>query len=409
MSVASLERPVIRPLVDFPVDPGLDELPKLFAADWVWGEYQSRYGEQECAPQTLRFRQFSHSSGRVAMASYLMEYGRETYLPSEHLTVKTERGVGTELYRYPEDDRLPALADVADPEMAVRLVNRHVLAMRPRRVRVQLIRYRPRSRAVFRHSAGRVKLYARVVRPHVVARVLAANELMVDSGFVVPRMVGCWEEGGVLWFSEVPGKNMRRQVVKGRVPDIGPMLQGLETIWSKPMVPCKGQAFDLSRAYRTARRMFRSKTEQEDEARRELDRSIEVLDPFVRSWRPTHIAHNDFYDDQMIELPDGRIAMVDFEEVGPGDPLLDVGNCLGHLKWASKFGRGRKNASEEFYEVLKSEALRRFGWDAEELALREAVCLFRTCTNVIRRPRLEWRRNLIDGLSLVNETLSQSV
>ena len=397
--------PVIRPQVDFPADPELVELPNLFDAGWIWGRFQSEFGEQEHSPKTIRFRQFVHSTGRVAMASYLLNYGREAYLPSEHLTIKTERGVGTDLYRYPEDDRLPALADVADPDRAVRLVNQYVLAMRPRRVRVQLVRYRPRSRAVFRYSVGRVRLYARVVRPRVVGGMLEAHGLIGRSEFVVPRLVGCWEEGGVLWLSEIPGKNLRGQILRGRMPETGPLLEGLESLWDQPMTDEAGQPFDLYRAYRTARRTFRNKIGEDDVARREYVRAIEVLDPFVRSWRPTHIAHNDFYDDQMIEMRDGRIALVDFEEAGPGDPMLDVGNCLGHLKWAGKFGRSRRNASGRFYEVLKSDALGRFGWDADELALREAVCLFRTCTNVIRRPKAEWRRNLVEGLSLVNETL----
>ena len=35
----------------------------------------------------------------------------------------------------------------------------------------------------------------------------------------------------------------------------------------------------------------------------------------------------------------------------------------------------------------------------------QAVCLFRICTNTIRRPQGDWRSRLEAGLSLVNETL----
>ena len=88
------------------------------------------------------------------------------------------------------------------------------------------------------------------------------------------------------------------------------------------------------------------------------------------------------YDDQMLRLPDGRIALVDFEEAGPGDPMLDVGNCLAHLKWADHFNRRRKkNASGKFNNEFKSAALERFQWNLGDLAMREAVCLFRICTN----------------------------
>ena len=406
MAIASAVSPTIRPQIAFPTDPALHDLVNLFDAEWIWDQYRDRFGHQDWTPEVLRLRQFSHSAGRIALASYLLEYDRETFLPSQHLTIKTERGRGTEFFRYPEDDRLPALADVAEPDTALSLVNEHVLAMRARRIRVQLIRYRFRSRAVFWHSVDRIRLYARVVRPRVVERMTAAHGLVGDSRFVVPRLTGSWTDGGVLWFSEIPGKNLRQQILKGRMPDTEPLLDGLESLWAKPVVSGNGEPFNLTGAYRTARRTFMNKAGDFEPATRQLTSAIEALDPFVRSWRPTHIAHNDFYDDQMLELPDGRIALVDFEEAGPGDPMLDVGNCLGHLKWSARLSRRRKrNASGSFYKALRSDALERFQWDPKELALREAVCLFRTCTNVIRHPSTDWRQRLVEGLSLVNETL----
>ena len=130
------------------------------------------------------------------------------------------------------------------------------------------------------------------------------------------------------------------------------------------------------------------------------------MEPFAQSWRPTHIAHNDFYDDQMLILPDGRVALVDLEEAGPGDPMLDVGNFLAHLRWGAHFGREKEAESRGAYRVVfRQAALKRFGWDERELALREAVCLFRICTNAIRHPQPDWRRRLKEGLTMVNEIL----
>ena len=40
------------------------------------------------------------------------------------------------------------------------------------------------------------------------------------------------------------------------------------------------------------------------------------------------------YDDQLILTPERELALVDYEEVGPGDPMLDVGNFLAHLSWS---------------------------------------------------------------------------
>ena len=52
---------------------------------------------------------------------------------------------------------------------------------------------------------------------------------------------------------------------------------------------------------------------------------------FAAAWRPTALAHNDFYDDQMLLMPAGNLALVDFEETGPGDPML------AHLRWMAGF------------------------------------------------------------------------
>jgi len=41
-----------------------------------------------------------------------------------------------------------------------------------------------------------------------------------------------------------------------------------------------------------------------------------VRDLFVEAWRPSTVAHNDFYDGQLLVLPDGRAALVDMSREG---------------------------------------------------------------------------------------------
>ncbi len=398
--------PALYPQIGFPEDPGLLDLPKLMDPEWVWRAYTRQYGSPDTGPHRIRVRQFSHSLGRTAIVSYEAEWPYDEYLPSESFAIRIGSSGSVELYRYPDDQALPGLREAADPEGALALLNRHVLAMRARSAGVDLVRYRPANRAVLRHRAGRVRFYARVVRPDVVSRLLAAHELMGRSGFVVPRLAGYWEDGGVVWLSEIPGRNLRRQLNRGRMPDAGRLLDGLQALWSAPPWPDEGRPFNLAGAYRRARRSFRHNLREYGETRRVMKEATEVLDPFVRDWRPSHLAHNDFYDDQMLQLRDGRVAMVDFEEAGPGDPLLDVGNMLAHLRWASRFGRNREtDAKGAFYQIFRNEALERFRWSERDLALREAVCLFRVCTNTIRRPQSDWHDRLDAGLRLVNEVL----
>ncbi len=158
--------------------------------------------------------------------------------------------------------------------------------------------------------------------------------------------------------------------------------------------------------YNRAKRSIGHALKDDHQTLQNLNSATRALDPFIKSWRPSGIAPNDFYDDQMLVLPDGRIALVDFEETGAGDPLLDVGNFLAHLKWMFLFKRrGDRDASGTFYNVFREAALERFPWHARDLDLREAACLLRVCTNPIRRPRPDWHENLEKGLTLVNTTL----
>ena len=108
----------------------------------------------------------------------------------------------------------------------------------------------------------------------------------------------------------------------------------------------------------------------------------------------------------MLILPDGRIAFVDFEEAGSGGPMPDVGKFLAHLRWAANFcGEKEAKAKSAYHAIFRSASIERIGWSEQDLALREAVCLFRVCTNAIRHTRPDCRNRLGNGLSLVNEII----
>ncbi len=392
--------------LEFPADPKLPDLPKLFDPQWVWQNFQAHLPADYGEPRRIGIQHFIHNTGNSAIVSYELKWREDEYLPPEYFVATVRRKGALAVNRYPQDRRLPGLAPAARPDSALRLVNEQVLAVPARRARVQLIRYRPTYRAVLRHSIGKVKLYARVVRPAAFAPFLAAYERSRQSGFVVPELAGCWAEGGVLWLAEVQGRNLRALIRKGKAPNPERLLARLEQLWQGAIDPAQVPAFDLSRAYRRALRSFRHNLRDFDAAAPVLNHIAAALDPFVSAWRPTCLAHNDFYDDQVLQLRDGKIALVDFEDIAPGDPMLDIGNFLAHLRWSAQFARQpRADNCRCYYDSLRDAALARFGWDSRSLAFREAVCLFRVCTNAIRHPREDWRDRLSAGLSLVADGL----
>ncbi len=396
----------VEPQVEFPGDSSLAELERAFDGGWVWDAYCRKFGQPAASPQVLRIRQFNHTPGRGATIGYVVDWAPDAYLPPQDISLRVVRGRPAEISRYPDDRALPGLANAARPNTALGLVNRHVLKIPARRIKVEAVRYRPGSRAVLRHTIGKVTFYVRVVRPASASALISAAERIVHSDFAAPRLAGQWSEGGVVWLSEIPGRNVRRFIRRGGKPEPERLLDGLASLWEMSGESDTGHAFDLGRRYRQAKRILRHAANGHADLRDVVRAATLRLDPFVASWRPAGMAHNDFYDDQMLELPDGRIALVDFEELGPGDPMLDVGNFLAHQRVQAGLGSERVAAGVGAYRAaFRRAALDRCGWDAPDLDLREAVCLFRICTSIVRNISADWRERLSKGVRLVNELL----
>ena len=65
------------------------------------------------------------------------------------------------------------------------------------------------------------------------------------------------------------------------------------------------------------------------------------------------------------------------------------------------------DVAADYHRLFREASLQRFRWNARDLDLREAVCLFRLCTNFLRQPQQDWEDRLCTGLSLVKEILDE--
>ncbi len=407
--MCSMSVPLLEPEVTLPADEGLPGLPRLFSNEWVWREFCTHFGEPEEVPQRIRALQFSYRPGARALVSYAAEWHRGRWAVEEQFAVELAAGRSERLFRYPDDPYLPGLHLAASAVDAHQLLTKYV-PISPQQLRVEAIRYRPATRAVLRHTAswrqastGNVTLFVRVMPPARVSRLLAAGESAGRSGFVLPRLAGCWPQGGVVWMNRVPGNTVRKLIRTGRPPDPERILDGLAKLWSAPVGPDEGHSLDLLGGFQMTQRLL-AHVLQGDEARRLLEQVTDVLAPFSEAWRPSALAHNDFYDDQVLLTPEGRLALVDFEETGPGDPLLDVGNMLAHLRWMARFDISPE-ACDSYRHRFRAAALNRFGWDAQALNLREAFALFRLSSNPFRQLQRNWASKVETGLALSAELL----
>ena len=400
--------PALEHRVALPPDPGLPDVPRLFDSAWAWQARCSQLGAPDELPERLRIHQLQYRTGRRVLVSYVAEWASDSWMVDDNFTIELVPGKPERVFLFPNDPYLPGLTLAASSSDAADLMSKYV-RFRPQSLKVDLVRYRPSSRAVLRHVArwrsgrgDKLTLFVRVMRPERVSRILAAEKLAKNSNFTLPRVVACWAEGGVVWLGHIPGDSVRTLIRRGDPPDPNQILDHLELLWSGP-VSQDSPALNLARGFRRTERLL-SQVLQSDGPGEMLQRVTDRLEPFVASWRPSTLAHNDFYDDQMILMPTGRLALVDFEETGLGDPLLDVGTMLAHLRWMARFGT-HPQTCESFRHLFQSAALDRFGWDAQHLALREAIALFRLSEYPLRTVSDNWLSAVETGLSLVDDAL----
>lgn len=395
--------------VTLPVDKELPDLPLLFDSQWVWQAFGTHIDAAVDEPQRFSIQKLQYWPGRRALASYVVEWPEHSWIADDQFTVELVAKQAVRLFRYPLDPYLPGLRCMASPLDAPELLTKYV-RLHSRHLRVDLVRYRPAARAVLRHIVShrwshtdKVTLFVKVMPPERVSRLWAAAELAKSSEFVLPQLAGCWADQGVVWQTCVPGKTVGRLIRQGNPPEPDLILDHLARLWSGPVPPDKSSP-SLAAGFRLTRRIL-SRLLQERETYRLLQGVADILGPFAEAWQPRTLAHNDFYDDQMLLTPTGRVALVDFEEIGLGDPLLDVGTLLAHLRWGASLGTARQRL-QTYRSNFRCAALERFGWDERELDLREAFALFRLSTNPLHRLHRDWLSAIETGLSLAAEALN---
>ena len=240
------------------------------------------------------------------------------------------------------------------------------------------------------------------MRPSRVSRFFNALRAAQGSDFILPAVAGCSPELGLVWMEGIRGKTVRSLIRRGAPPDPHVILDRLDQLWSAP-VPSEIRPFNMLKDF-CSKHGTLSHLLQDRKSTQTLQRLVEALGPFVESWEPSVLGHNDFYDAQMILTPEGRLALIDFEETAPGDPLLDVGTMLAHLRTMAHLGSSAR-VYRAYWDLFRATALDRFGWEEHELNLREAFVLFCLSTAPVRHVEPDWLNEVETNLSLVGKAL----
>jgi hypothetical protein len=344
------------------------------------------------------------------IAVYIAEQDWEEWCLEALIAVEARAGRSVRAWAYPDDPRLPGLPLIASLDSASRLL-REYAGLQPRHLRVERVRYRAGSRSIVRYVVGyrraddELHVYARATRPRRIPRLLAAHRLVHASGFVVPAILGAWEDAGIAWLTGAPGATLRSLIHDGTAPPAADVIDAMLPLWTQPPPPADVHALRISRGFEQAHQLFASILTANADC--ELHHALaSALKPFADRWTPTAAAHNDLHDDQLIVTPSGKIALVDFEEAGPGDPLLDIANMLAHLRWMHHFGAG--DACTRYRAALLGAAPRIPGFNVEAVAVRESYALFRLASNPVMQAYPNWPHAIREGLALAAAPLAET-
>jgi len=208
----------------------------------------------------------------------------------------------------------------------------------------EVLAYRLEKRCVLRVSAagrsrGAARAIVKVVRPRKLddlVKAHAAPDARDDRGraFTVPRTLHVDAEHGALVMEEAPGATLHALGGKSDLPRhyaaAGRALRALHDNWPATGA-CRtpeGELDQLRVWTATAVRLF--PTTAADFARR-LQAVVDARSAAALPDGAHTAVHRDFYDKQVM-ITEGRVTLLDLDEAAAGDPALDAGNFLAHVR-----------------------------------------------------------------------------
>lgn len=321
------------------------------------------------------------------------------------VTVECRVGEADAVWAFPDDPALPGLATAADQQAVLRRLH-----PRPAQLTVEPLRYRPRRRAVLRYRLDRRVLFGKVVTPRRARRLLDRADALRGTGLRLAVPVGRIGPGALV-LPCLPGRPLRDVLLAGGPLPAPERVVGLSVELNRrcgplllPGDPRAGRRHvDPGTALCAAQVVARLLP---GEARTAGGVAEAVIGWAEESEPPEQwIVHGDLYENQV--LADGdSLGLIDLDDLGPGDPLLDAANFSAHLLLLATSGVPAAGVIRRYRDDLRVSFCHRLGADPAGLAWREAYCLLRLASGPFRVLHPEWPRRMAARLALATEVLS---
>ena len=293
---------------------------------------------------------------------------------------------------YPNDPDLPGLARAAYTERMAEVLTEAAVLGRPvtgAEVRLRMIGYRPRRRAVLRvdvdePSGAAVTLYCKVLRERVFGDVVRRHEVLLAAGVPAPKVAATTPDA-LMVLRNVPGRPLAQAIFDSDDPCTAEQL--IQLLDAMPMsVAQLERRPPWSDAVEHYAQMVTAAVPSAGPKLAWLTTQITAgLGPVPLGNEPTH---GDFHEGQ-VHVADGRIVgVLDVDTVGPGRRADDLACLIAHLSTIQRMSPAQE---ARVHRLIRS-------WvpvfdtrvDPTELRLRAAAVIISLATGPFRGQEPDW-------------------
>jgi hypothetical protein len=296
------------------------------------------------------------------------------------------------VWLYPNDPDLPGLHRAAFRDrFAGTLTDLGTLGrpVRPDQVRLELIGYRPRRRAVVKAVVdgpyGPEVFFVKALRERSFPGVLGRHQMLLDAGLPAPRIAAATADF-LLVLRELPGRPLAAALF-----DDTPPIRAEDLVAVLDAMPAQVAALDRHRPWsdavdQYARMVAAALPEAESMLVPMVDRIRSGLAGIPEGDEPTH---GDFYEAQLF-VNQGRVSgILDIDTIGPGRRADDLACLVAHLATVQRMNADQAARVQRLITEWLPVFDRRV--DPIELRLRAAAVAISLATGPYRGQEPDWQ------------------
>jgi hypothetical protein len=310
------------------------------------------------------------------------------------------------VWLYPDDPDLPGLARAASRDRMAELITELRLVGRPvspSQLRLHMIGYRPRRRAVLRvelNDPARA-FYVKVLRERVFDEVCSRHRMLLDAGVPAPRVLATTKDH-LLILAELPGRPLARALFDRVDPCTAEDLIGLLDTMPAEVAGLRRRP-PWSEAIEHFAQMVA--TAMPSQAPRLEWMSTLIQESLAGVPEGDEPTHGDFHEGQ-VHVAGGRVCgVLDVDTIGPGRRADDLACLVAHLSTVQRMDQ--RQAARVHHLIRRWVPVFDQRVDPTELRLRAAAVIISLATGPYRGQEPHWEHETVSVLDAAEALVRQ--